>query len=475
MTRRIEIATIVALVALAVVVRIPGLNSGLWYDEIVTLVESARPTLGQIVSAFPDSNNHPLYSLLAHLSMSAFGEHVWTVRLPAVAFGVASVPALYYLGAAVTSRLEALLAAMLLAVSYQGVWFSQNARGYSALLFFAIVSTTLFLRMRHRRERSLRFAYAVAVGLGLYTHLTMLFVAAAHGAIWAGQAWTAVEVSDRRRQIRTAVAALGGAALIGAALYAPVAPQVYKFFAGARHAAASVATPKWAVVEALRGLQIGFGVLGVAMAFGFVLLGTLSYRRDDPLVPWVFLLPGAVTAVALLAMRAPIRPRFFFAFFGFALLLLVRGAVRVGRMAPRVVAAHKGAGDAIGTTVVVLIAVVSVWSLRFNYRFPKQDFDGAKTFIGTHRHAPEPVGTGGLATYPYSRYFQLPWTPIENVEQLARLRKDSSRAWVVYSFPEYMDPALVKELEHACATARVFQGTVGGGDVVVCTTEAQSR
>ena len=40
-----------------------------------------------------------------------------------------------------------LAAAGLLTVSYHHVWFSQNARAYTALLFFTLIATTLCLRM----------------------------------------------------------------------------------------------------------------------------------------------------------------------------------------------------------------------------------------------------------------------------------------------------------------------------------------
>ena len=79
------------LTAAAALLRLPGLNSGLWFDEIVTLVESVRLPFRDVVTAFPGNNNHPFYSLLGHLSVVAFGEHAWTLRFPAFAFGVEGI------------------------------------------------------------------------------------------------------------------------------------------------------------------------------------------------------------------------------------------------------------------------------------------------------------------------------------------------------------------------------------------------
>jgi hypothetical protein len=78
-----------AIVAGALVLRVIGLNSGLWFDEIVTLVESARLPLTRILTDFPGVNAHPFYSVLAHVSIAALGDSAWALRLPACLFGVA--------------------------------------------------------------------------------------------------------------------------------------------------------------------------------------------------------------------------------------------------------------------------------------------------------------------------------------------------------------------------------------------------
>ena len=168
------------LTILATWLRVIGINKGLWWDEIYFLVISVRHPLAEIITLFPGDTQHPLYSILARLSVVAFGEHAWSLRLPALVFGVASIPILYLLGVSVTTRIEALLSAALLAVSYHHVWFSQNARGYTALAFWAILSTFFLLRGIQSGRRGPYVAYAVAASLGVYTHLTMVFLVVSH-------------------------------------------------------------------------------------------------------------------------------------------------------------------------------------------------------------------------------------------------------------------------------------------------------
>src|SRR3954466_10866731 len=120
-----ERAWLTGILLLGAVLRIIGLNSGLWYDEIATLVRYARRPLLEIITRFDTQNQHMLYSILAHVSVRAFGESAPALRLPAAVFGVASLWAVWWLGIQIASRREALVAAGLLAVSSHHIWFSQ--------------------------------------------------------------------------------------------------------------------------------------------------------------------------------------------------------------------------------------------------------------------------------------------------------------------------------------------------------------
>jgi mannosyltransferase len=462
-------AAVAALTVVGAILRVPGLDSGLWFDEIVTLIESVRLPVRTIVTAFPGYNNHPLYSLLAHGTVSAFGEQAWSLRLPAFAFGVISIPLLYLCAVAVTTRTEALLATLLLVVSYHHVWFSQNARGYTALLCFTLAATWLLVRLIERPRAGLAVAYGLFVALGFYTHLTMGFVAVVHASVWGTRAWSESASATRRLQFRTLFLAIAVAGVLSALMYLPMARQIYTLLSGPRPATSVVATPKWAALEALRGLRVGFGTVGVLAALGLFAVGALSYARKRPVAAALFVLPGVVTALVMLAGRLTLRPRFFFSFLGFGLLILVRGAIECGRgQRDGAFSQYRGI---IGRALVGLIAAISIVSLGANYRYPKQDYGAALEFIERNRLSSDVVVTAGLASYPYTRYYQQPWTAIERPDELEPLRNRTNRVWVVYSFEEYMDPGLVGEIHRSCNVRHVFRGTLGGGDVIVCTLE----
>ena len=50
----------VALFAVALLLRLPGLDSGLWFDEVWMLVDFVRAPLGTIVASYPTDNHHPI-------------------------------------------------------------------------------------------------------------------------------------------------------------------------------------------------------------------------------------------------------------------------------------------------------------------------------------------------------------------------------------------------------------------------------
>src|SRR5262249_24105119 len=128
-----------------------------------------------------DQNNHLLYTLLARLSFLIFGESVWSLRLPAVLFGVGSIWAVYLFSCQVATWKEGLLSAGFLAFSYHHVWFSQNALGYTALLFWTLLSSWLIVRAWREAKVELWLMYGLTTALGLLTHITMAFVVVGQG------------------------------------------------------------------------------------------------------------------------------------------------------------------------------------------------------------------------------------------------------------------------------------------------------
>lgn len=465
----------VVLVALGA--RLIGVNSGLWIDEIYSLVRSFRAPWRGILTEYWGDNHHPLYAVLAHLSRAAFGEAPWSVRLPAVLFGVAAIPALFALGSRVANRREALLASLLLAVSYHHVWFSQNARGYSAIACFAIVTTWALLRgVETGRVRYFAW-YGVAAGFGAYTHLTMVLVVAGHALGALAFLVAPGRAIDRRPLLRGGLIAFGLAALMTLALYAPMLREVLDFFLNRQSNLRGVSTPRWAAVETLRILVLGLGaglaiVGGAIVAAGLVVgvSGIASLWRTHRL--FVLLLAGAcaMTVAGAMAARGTMYPRFLFFAIGPAMLLAVRGAYAAcGWLAARV--AHPAWGPRLAMVGIVAVIALSTASLSFNYRYPKQDFEGAMRYVLAERGAQDAVVSAGLPADPYRMLYGQDWPIVSTVAELDSVRRLGPRTWVLWTFPRYLErhaPGLDRVLSKECRARRTFRGTVGGGDVMAC-------
>jgi hypothetical protein len=166
-------------VAVGAALRLPGLATDLWLDEIWSIlrVEPLASPLG-VFTALHDSNNHHLNSLWLY----AVGDApAWLLRLPAFLAGTASIALCAWL-AARRGRLEALLAAWLCALSFALVHFSSEARGYAAVVFFALAAQCLLERdlAAPRRGRALLFGACVVAGF--LSQLVFLFYQAGAAA-----------------------------------------------------------------------------------------------------------------------------------------------------------------------------------------------------------------------------------------------------------------------------------------------------
>lgn len=455
------------LLLLGLGLRLYHLGTGLWFDEIETLVEYVRLPLGQILRDYHSNNQHPLYSVLAHLSLGVFGESGAALRLPAALLGTASLAAYYRLAVRIVDRREALLGTALLTFSYHHLWFSQDARGYSGLLLLSLLATLALIRLLD--ERTTRWGvvagYGVSAGLAVYIHPTAVLLAVAHALI-LGWAWWSSRSTNPRLGPR-ALAALACAALVGLVLYLPMLRQVVTTLTGRNPHGAETAwqSPLWFVAESLRSLAGGLpgGWMGVLAAALVLLAGWLALWRQRPLVAALFVLPGLLTALTLGLVHQNFWPRFFFFSAGFAVLVALRGGFALAKL----VFGERGRALATGGAILAILG--SALTLPRAWR-PKQDFLGAERHVERVRAPDDAVVTVDLTDYPYLRWRGDAWESAGSLPALEAIERGHRRTWLLYTFPvrlAVVQPAIWRRLAVRYDTAAVFPGTVGGGDIVV--------
>jgi hypothetical protein len=412
------------------------------------------------------------------MSVVIFGENAAAARLPAVMFGVGSIWALYLLARRVAGAREALLASALMTFSYHHVWFSQNARGYTGLLFFGTLATWLWFEALERGSTRRWLAYSATVWLGLWMHMTMIFVVAAHGLVYlalvarrARRTTAATEASDGFWWKPVAAWLFGGTLALHA--HALALPE---FLRSALHEVSLESewiNPMWVVQESIRRLADG-GLAAVVVAAGAitVLGGLASLAQRDWRQAVALVAPGVLGGTTMLALGHNLWPRFFFFCMGFVLILVVRGLIAV----PSWIFARLGApsaaraAQAVGVTACVVGVILSASTLPRSY-LPKQDFSGARRYIDEVRRPGDQVVTVGLAALAYERYYAPEWVAVERRADLESIQRSDGTVWLVYTLPVHLEawlPEVWEMIERDYEIVRVFPGTLGGGDVSVC-------
>jgi mannosyltransferase len=157
--------------------RFSGLGAqSLWSDELASWYFSRADGVFQVVSNVREDIHPPGYFVILHFAQGAFGDSEWALRLPSAIAGWLCIPAIFLLGRRIYSEREGLIAALLVAVSWAGIYFSQETRSYSILILLSIVTTYLWWGMMRglREERRLPAAetilYVLAAILCAYVH-----------------------------------------------------------------------------------------------------------------------------------------------------------------------------------------------------------------------------------------------------------------------------------------------------------------
>ncbi|MEO7368994.1 MAG: glycosyltransferase family 39 protein, partial [Gemmatimonadaceae bacterium] len=268
---------LIATTLLATWLRVHRLNLDLWLDEISPLLDYSHLSAVQVIGSYLRSNNHLLNTLLEKAVIATLGESEWSVRLPATVFGILGVPALYWFARFGLSRVASLIAALLLACSYHHIFFSQNARGYSGYILFAIVSTGMLLRALRDDGLWQWTLYVISAVLGMISLILTAFVMTGHVLLAAVLIWRARRAGHAIEPMaRRLIAVVLVAGLLAFQIYAAALPEAYVTLTTqyAEPATGFSVFSMDLVNEIIRGVTVGFGSPAIALVF--LLAGALG-------------------------------------------------------------------------------------------------------------------------------------------------------------------------------------------------------
>jgi mannosyltransferase len=484
-SRRIAILLLAGITALALALRLIQVNADLWIDEIAPVVRYRQFTPFEVVTTYLSSNNHMLNTLLVKGTTRLFGEREWAIRLPAVLFGVAGIPALYWLARLAASRLESLGIALLLAVSYHQVFFSQNARGYTGYLFFSTVATGLFAQGLLRDRRSTWAYYVCAMVANFAALLHSAFVFGAHVLIGMGAALVHHARGEHSGPLlRRLCLVFGATALLGFQLWATMLPQAYAFIRTEYASAASgfSITSGEFLGDVLTGLREGFGgalflllPAGLLGWYGFVVL-----LRRQWIIGTALALPLVLTAAVLAVRHLSASPRFFLLGLPLAAFAVVLGLNEFARVSvTRIARAGPGVAPRLAGAAIGILAMASLAALPRYYSVPKQPYRAAVAYARQHR-TPGDVIVLVYTSEPGFRYYAAgtglqegrDFVAVQSVAALNEVVRanGAGHLMMITTFQRALLlelPQLYARLQAGWAPAKEFPATVHDGAITV--------
>ncbi|MHB8657147.1 MAG: glycosyltransferase family 39 protein [Solirubrobacteraceae bacterium] len=193
----IELAALVAIVLIAVVVRLLTIaNQSIWQDEALTAYEAGLPLGAMLGVVAHTETTPPLYFVIIWGWAKVFGTGAVALRAVSALAGIVLVPVAYLSGRELVAGRAGLIAAAFVAVNPFMIWYSQEARAY--MLLAALTGAGFLFFVRALRDPSTRNVawWAALSALALMTHFfagfavgpeaLWLLVVARRRAAWVG-------------------------------------------------------------------------------------------------------------------------------------------------------------------------------------------------------------------------------------------------------------------------------------------------
>jgi hypothetical protein len=210
--------TLLVLTALSLFMRTRYLDGQFWMDEALSVGISSH-SLTSIPGVLRHDGSPPLYYLLLHIWMGAFGNTEVATHWMSVVFGVLTIPVGSWVAWSLFGRWAAFIAAVLFALNPFLTAYSQETRMYTLMALLGLLATAGLIHGFVYRRRKYLILFAIAEALMVYTHAWGIFFGV--GAVVA-LIPVYLNSEDRRGFLRDAVLAFGAAVV----LYLPWIPTL---------------------------------------------------------------------------------------------------------------------------------------------------------------------------------------------------------------------------------------------------------
>ena len=323
----LTVGGLAALVAVSALLRTTALDAAYWIDEGLS-VGIASYDFFDIPGRLREDGSPPVYYMLLHLWMQAFGTSETATHVLSLAITLITIPVAWWAARSLFGPRTGWICAVLFALNPFLTFYAQETRMYAISILLGLLVATTFLHVFSRRDRRYLPGFVAALAAMLYTHNWAIFLGAGSvftfAVLWR---WAAEE--DRRALVRDALIGYGAVAL----LYLPWVPTL--IFQATRTGAPWAERPNVDVLLSAVGLMLGGATPGIAvlLAGGSGIANLWSTERDRRTATLAVLVAAAVLAAFLASQISPaFANRYFSAFVGPLVLLAAVGLSHAGRL-----------------------------------------------------------------------------------------------------------------------------------------------
>lgn len=472
--------------ALGFVLRVINITSDLWLDEINPVVTYGPLPLYQVFTTYLLAGNHQLHTFLVKVLVMVLGEKEWVIRTPAVLFGVACIPAVYWFARFALSRVQSLCLALLIAVSYHMIEYSQNARGYSMHIFFSIMTSGLLVDALKRDRAASWIWFTILSIMSFATQMIGAFVS-------AGQLIVAlIEVIAHWRRggsvrallvnrLPLAYTAIGGFAVLMYSVVLPEFLNYQKYFYQQDETSGFRPFTLEFLREMMRGIGEGFGPGFMLGAIPLLLVGAVGFYflcRRNRAVALMLTAPCFLMLAYMIGRGIPIAPRYFLIAIPVIFMTAVYAAFALAGWAGKRLLWPQKRPQIAALALVLLAMLASVASLPRLYRHPKQDYTGAIRYLQSIRKNGEPIlvihyAERGVEYYGGKLGLAGNDLVIVRSDDTFRQQEALAREHGAYAVTTLMralrleNPAITDSLNANWTRVKDFPGTIGNGNIIL--------
>lgn len=161
---------LLAILFLALVLRLILVNQSLWLDEAIQVLAVKNYSYSQLITWYSLGDFHPpLFHLILKFWTIMFGFSEIAARSLSVLAGIATVFLVYLIGKEIRDEKLGLIAALFLAAAPLHIYYSQEARMYALAAFFVATTVYFFIKVLKTDKRIYWFFLTLSLILTLYT------------------------------------------------------------------------------------------------------------------------------------------------------------------------------------------------------------------------------------------------------------------------------------------------------------------